>query len=78
MKDNHQKGTQDGQTWTLAYIEHLGAFIAGDLNICCQNLACNTTVVRCQQNHVSLLLSQGHAVEQLAATTRTECLSVFC
>jgi hypothetical protein len=76
VKDNHEEGTRVGRTWTLAYIEHLSAFISGDLNACCQNFACNTAVVCRQHHHNSLLLSQGHAVGQLAATTRTVCLSI--
>jgi hypothetical protein len=77
VNDNHEEGTQAGQTWTLAYIAHLGAFISGDLNICCQNFACNTAVAGRQQHHNSQLLSQGHAVRQLAATTRKVCLSIY-
>ena len=77
MNDNDDEWAQAEQTWTLPYIEHLGAFISGDLNIGCQNFACNTAVAcRQQQQHNSLLLRQGHAVGQLAATTRTVSLSV--
>lgn len=75
VNDNDEEWTQAGHTWILAHIEHLGAFISGDLNIGCQNFACNTAVA-CRQQHNSLLLSQGHAVGQLAATTRTVHLSV--
>jgi hypothetical protein len=78
VNDNDEEGTQDGQMWTMAYIEQLGAFISGDLNICCQNFARNTAVARCQQKHNSLLLSLGHAVGQLTATARKVCLSVLC
>jgi hypothetical protein len=72
--NDNEEGTQDGQMWTMAYIEHHGTFISGDLNICCQNFACNTAVARCQQKHNSLLLSQGHTVGKLAATARKVCL----
>jgi hypothetical protein len=78
VNNNQEEQTQDGQTWTFACIEHLVGFISGDLNICCQNFACNTAVRRCQHNHKQISVIESRLRNWTASSNYAHGVSVLC